>query len=95
MGAYNRDEIIAALEKKGFQRREGSKHTRLELLDSIGNDLGVMTFFSRSRKDVGPGLFASVARQLGLISSEFRRHVGCEISYNVYLNLIKDRGLTK
>ena len=92
MAGRKRNEIIAALCKKGFTQLEGAKHLKLLHIGEDGFRTGIYTVFSRGAADLSDKTLAGIARQLRLTSAEFRRFVDCEVSASGYLEILRKKG---
>lgn len=91
--ARNSREIDRALCAKGFAVREQKRHRRYFFYLGDGRKSGVSTSMSRtSRRSVGQGLVAFMAKDCRLTNQEFERLIDCPLSQEQYENLLKDRG---
>ena len=86
-----REKIRAALEKKGFKRKN-TDHDYYSLFVN-GKKQNVYTKLSRAPKykDYGDELLAQVSRQLGLTKKELADFVDCFLEHGPYVELLKQR----
>ena len=81
-----RKAVLKALEKKGFERREGSTHTMLQYINSDGQRTAIRTQVSRGTqyKSLGSPRIASMAMQCGISKKDFLAFVDCSLSQEKY-----------
>jgi len=89
-------DIQKALKKKGFQKKEGGRHTKY-ILYVNGKKTRVITVFSRGRnkKELGDDLIKRIMKQLHFNNEEdkFRDFVECPLTYEDYLELLREKGI--
>ena len=80
-----RGEVEAALERKGFERREGD-HSQFRYHTESGQLTRVRTMTSHGRRsaDIGDSVVSLMARQCRLSVRQFRRLVDCSLSRGAY-----------
>jgi hypothetical protein len=82
--------IRKALLNKGFEEKEGSKHT-LYVLIVNGRKSAVFTRLSRGETEANSWLQDKMADQLHLSNKEFSDLVNCPLGYDQYLNLLREQ----
>lgn len=88
-------DVQRALEKKGFQKKEGGRHTKY-ILYVEGKKTRIITVFSRSRdkKELGNDLLRRIKKQLHLEENEmFQDFVECPLTYEDYLSVLRQNGV--
>ena len=89
-------DIQKALEKKGFQKKEGKRHMKY-ILHVNGKKKRVLTIFSRGRdkKKLGDDLIRRIMKQLHFDNDKdkFRDFVECPLTYEDYLELLREKGI--
>ena len=91
--ARNSREIDRALRAKGFAVREQKRHRRYFFYFGDGSKSGISTSMSRtSKRSVGQGLAAFMAKDCRLTNQEFERLIDCPLSQAQYENLLRERG---
>ncbi|MBC7108984.1 MAG: type II toxin-antitoxin system HicA family toxin [Methanomassiliicoccales archaeon] len=87
-------EIKKALEKKGFIKEEGKKHTKF-ILHINGKKKRVMTIFSRGRdkQELGEELIKRIMKQLRFENDrdKFKDFVECPMSKNDYIHYLREK----
>ena len=80
-----RGEVEAALERKGFERREGA-HAQFRYRTESGRLTRVRTMTSHGRRgaDIRDSTVGLMARQCCLSIRQFRRLVDCSLSRGAY-----------
>ncbi len=86
-------EIEAALEAKGFQRKN-SDHKRFHLYVD-GRKTSVYTFLSHGKSEYDAVLLGFVAKQLKLPRKQLDRLLDCPMSYEEYLEHLTDTGILR
>ncbi|WP_054839707.1 type II toxin-antitoxin system HicA family toxin [Thermococcus sp. JCM 11816] len=87
-------DVQRALEKKGFQKKEGGRHTKY-ILYVEGKKTRVITVFSRGRdkKELGNDLLRRIKKQLHLEEDDmFQDFVECPLTYEDYLSVLRQKG---
>ena len=89
-----RGDVEAALERKGFVRREGD-HAHFTYCTERGVVTGVRTKTSHGRKgvDIGDRLLSRMAKQCRLSNHQFRDFVDCSLSRRGYEHALAARGV--
>lgn len=92
MAALERTDVVASLLKKGFEEGPGD-HDYLKLIVG-GRYTGIYTKVSRGSKyrTLGDALVGQMARQVKLKKAEFVDLVGCAISGEQYLAILRRQG---
>ncbi|BAD84560.1 hypothetical protein TK0371 [Thermococcus kodakarensis KOD1] len=88
-------DVQRALEKKGFQKKEGGRHTKY-ILYVEGKKTRVITVFSRGRdkKELGNDLLRRIKKQLHLEEDDmFQDFVECPLTYEDYLSVLRQKGV--
>lgn len=88
-------DIQKALTKKGFQKKEGNRHTKY-ILYVNGKKTRVMTVFSRGKdkKELGDDLVRRIQKQLHLEDPQkFEDLVNCPLSYQAYIAHLQQKGI--
>ena len=80
-----RRDVEAALERKGFERREGA-HSLFTYHTVRGTETRVRTMISHGKRsaDIRPSTASLMARQCYLSNRQFRRLVDCSLSRRDY-----------
>lgn len=88
-------DIQKALRRKGFQKKEGGRHTKYVLYVD-GKKTRVMTVFSRGKdkKDLGDNLIKRIKKQLHFDDeNKFQDFVKCPLTYEEYINMLHQKGI--
>lgn len=83
-------EVMSALEKKGFVRRD-AKHVFFHLLVD-GRKTKIWTKVSHGEREISDNLFALMARQLLLSTKQLRQLVECPLSQAEYVTELRKGG---
>lgn len=83
-------DIARSLLRKGFREDRSGDHRRFAHVHE-GRLTGVETMISHGEGEVGAPLVAAMSRQLRLSKKEFRSLVGCSLSGDGYVALLRDR----
>lgn len=80
-----RRDVEAALQRKGFERREGD-HSLFTYHTERGKETSVRTMTSHGRRgaDIHDSVASMMARQCCLSNQQFRRFVDCSLSRRDY-----------
>ena len=81
--------VAANLTSKGFTTLE-SDHTFYRLFVD-GKNTGIRTKISHGEKEIHDGLLAQMAKQTKLIKKEFLELVDCPLTFERYLELLRNR----
>lgn len=87
-----RDDMLANLVRKGFERAEtGDHHQLFYLTMSDGKRTRLPTKISRSssHRDVSDNNLSNMARQVGLTSKQFLALVDCPLSREQFEHIIR------
>lgn len=93
--AIERKAVLKALRKKGFREDSARDHIWYHLYVDDKKSL-VATRVSRGKarhRDLGDDLVWSMARQLHLSVSDFKRFVSCTISAERYVEILRAAGV--
>ncbi len=74
----------------GFERRMG-RHQIYVL--TIGGQQVVRTLISHGAREIGDGLMAAMARQMGITLSQLKRIVAGKLDRDAYYRLLEEQGL--
>ncbi|NJE75964.1 type II toxin-antitoxin system HicA family toxin [Thermococcus sp. ES12] len=88
-------DIQKALKKKGFQKKEGGRHTKY-ILYVDGKKTRIMTVFSRGKdkKELGDDLIKRIKKQLHFDDpKKFEDFVKCPLTYEDYLTILQQKGI--
>ena len=87
-------EVKKALEKKGFKKEPGKRHTKY-ILYVNGRKKRVMTILSRGRdkKELGEELIRRIMKQLHFNNDKdkFQAFIECPMSGNDYIHYLKQK----
>ncbi len=83
-------DVIAGLERKGFQRKEND-HTFLHLWVD-GKKTPVYTKVSHGEREIGDKLLAMMARQTRLVRRDFLNLVDCPLKFDEYVAILRKDG---
>jgi trans-2-enoyl-CoA reductase len=91
----DRSVLVAVLEAKGFKVREGDHSFYSLYVD--GKKTSVFTKISHgsSYKVYSDSLLGFVKKQMSLTSEELRQYIECTISYDMYVQILKEKGRIK
>ena len=80
-----RSDVEAALERKGFERREGD-HSQFTYRTERGRKTSVRTMTSHGRRsaDIRDSVVSLMARQCHLSNRQFKRLVDCSLCRGAY-----------
>lgn len=94
MSDRDRADIHKALVSKGFIEITGTNHD-LFILEVEGKKTQVSTFTSRGSKykSYGTNLLGAMKQQLKLTSSELLQLIDCPLTYDRYIELLKERSI--
>lgn len=82
MTVFKANNVSAALEKKGFERRSGNvNHCRYEFYGN-GRPAGVTTCLSHTRQEITGDFLAWMAKEMYLSKEEFDGMITCKIGYD-------------
>jgi len=88
-----RDEIEAALKKKGFVLNDGDhRYFRLHV-DGRATAIFTKTSHGNKYKTLGDALVAAMAKQLKLTKKQFGDLVDCRMSGDAYLQALHDQSI--
>jgi len=90
MTVFSTRELRAALEKKGFKRRNG--HHTFYTLYVNGKKTSIRTKISHGSRDYGPNLLRQIGRQLRLSSRDLEDFVKCPLTEEVYIQKLLEEG---
>ena len=88
ISARRMDEILVNV--LGFERRMG-KHQIYVL--SIGGRQVARTLISHGAREIGDGLMAVMARQMGITLSQLKQIIAGKLDREAYYRLLGERGL--
>ncbi|KYK38562.1 MAG: hypothetical protein AYK18_16985 [Theionarchaea archaeon DG-70] len=82
--------IRSALNSKGFERTEGSKHEIYSM--RVDGRVAVSTVLSRgsSRRETGKKLISKMAKQLQMSNQQFIDYIDCAYTFEEYYHFIKE-----
>lgn len=88
-----RDDIEAALLRKGFQQKN-TDHSYFHFFNKNGEKTIVYTktSYGSKYKTLGPPLIAKMARQCRLTKSQFQQLVECTLSHESYEKILNENG---
>jgi hypothetical protein len=88
-----RDDVEAALERKGFVRKDDKDHRKFHFWTSDRRKTAIWTKTSRGTdyKTLQDGLIAMMAKQMKLTKKEFGDFVACDIERGRYEELLAER----
>ena len=93
MAERKSSDIESALMKKGFEKRDGAKHT---IFTYRHQGLTTPIFIKLSRgsgyKNIGDSLLAQISKQVRLTKQHFLRLVDCPMSAEEYKNVLRSSG---
>jgi hypothetical protein len=96
MAERKSSEIESALLKKGFDRRDGSKHT---IFTYSHQNLTTPIYTKLSRgsgyKSIGDSLLGQMSKQVRLTNQNFLRFIDCPMSAEEYKNALRSSGFLK
>jgi len=89
----SRRDIESALERKGFQRREGD-HSRFvyHTTDGKKTPIRTMTSHGSGGRSIGDPLLGQMARQCHLTKSDFLDLVDCPLDRDRFEAKVRERG---
>ena len=87
-----RRDVLTNLEHKGFEKKEGKKHTVLIYHNKEGKKTVINTIVSRGTKckSLGNDLVGTMAKQCGLTTPQFVSLIDCSMSRDDYDHLVKE-----
>ena len=87
--------IDSALCKKGFRRNVSHDHVYYFLIDSTGNDVGIVTKISHGMggSTIGVPLISAMSRQLHLSKQQFLDFIDCTLTEEQYRTILREQGL--
>ncbi len=85
--------VMAALEKKGFQKREND-HTFFHLYVG-GKKTIVFTKVSHGEKEIPDKLLGVMARQLKIKKKQFLDLIDCPLTEEKYLEILRQAGIVE
>ena len=90
-----RDDVEAALERKGFRRNEQKDHRKFHYWTASAKKTAIWTKTSRGTayKMLYDELISQMAKQMKLTKQEFDQFVACDIEQTEYEQLLAERGL--
>jgi hypothetical protein len=90
-----RDDVEAALERKGFRVDEDKDHRKFHFWTSNKKKTAIWTKTSRGSdyKMLQDGLIAAMAKQIKLSKGQFVDFVACDLGQAEYEELLSERGL--
>ncbi|VUT26866.1 MAG: hypothetical protein MASP_01745 [Candidatus Methanolliviera sp. GoM_asphalt] len=92
MGIKTR-KIGSALEKKGFLKKEGGRHTIYYFVVN-GKRIGIHTELSRGIKEYSRGLLSAMHKQLKFNNiSELEDFIECPLSKDDYIDILKRKNI--
>lgn len=96
MGSLKVKEVISNIQKKGFKEaiNKSIDHKWFEFWHE-GKLTRARTKFSHGEKEIGDSLISLIARQLYLTGNQFKLFVQCDISYEQYAKILKEKGFIK
>jgi hypothetical protein len=91
-GALEREDVEAALKKKGFAEENDGDHKYFRLCIE-GRYTGIFTKTSRGTKHrtIGPDNVTAMAKQVKLTAKAFRALVECSLTGESYVNELRQR----
>ena len=91
--ARNARDVDRSLRAKGFAVREQKRHRRYFFFLEDGSKSPISTSMSRtSKRSVGGGLAAFMAKDCRLTNQEFEQLIDCPLSQEGFEDLLRDRG---
>ena len=87
MAVLKKKVVDAALQEKGFNREEGSKHIKFKYR-TAGNRL-FTTVMSRGAREIDNKNIGNMARQCGINSQQFKELIDCTLTQEEYEDLAK------
>lgn len=92
-----REDIVKALQTKGFEVQQGSRDHDFLFFSHAGKRQPVFTKVSRGRnyKTVGDPLLAKMSRQLHLTRKEFDRLVDCPMTLEEFTGHLVKAGVLR
>ncbi len=93
MNQRKRDDVVAALAKKGFIQ-SNNDHMKLTYVNSVGKKTQVWTKISRgsSHRDITVSNLSRMASQCKLSNSDFERLLDCPLSRENYEDMLVSQG---
>lgn len=89
--AKDRKDVEAALERKGFLRKEGDHH-RFIYYSKAGLKTKVLTKTSHSHRQIADGILSQMAKQCGLTNKLFGDLIDCPLSRDAYEEMLIQAG---
>jgi len=83
-------DVEAALQKKGFKRREGKDAYYHLYVD--GKKTPIFTKISHGEKEIHDGLLGAMSRQMQLSKRQFGDFVDCPLTMEAYILLLRQSG---
>ena len=89
-----RRKVERTLERKGFVRSEGAKHSLFiyVTLSGMKSSVRISTSRGKGKEDIGDPLISDMARQCKLRKREFERLIDCSLSREDYEKTLVDNG---
>lgn len=94
MNPRKRDDVSAALAKKGFAQ-SNNDHMKFTYFNSIGKKTQVWTKISRGsgHKDITVSNLSRMARQCKLSNTDFERLLDCPLDRDTYEDMLISHGI--
>lgn len=94
--SVKRKDLKKSLSKKGFEKIEGSNHTKYFFYYQ-GKKTSVFTILSRGsgHKTYGQSLLGRMSKQLKLTNSQFEDLIECPLKKKDYIKILKQRRVIK
>lgn len=93
MASLKIKQIESALQKKGFQRdTRGRDHIFFRFYYN-GKLSSVQTHYSHGETEIRDPLISKMAKQINLNKDQFFTFVECHINENMYIEILKEKGV--
>lgn len=94
MASLRARDVEAALERKGFRKRDGH-HAFFVYYTANNQKTGVRTKMSHGENEIGNKLIGAMARQCRLAKEDFKRLIECPLSRDEYEAILVAAGDVK
>jgi len=90
----DRDDVCAALERKGFHQTDADHHKIFLYYTKEGKKTSIRTRVSRGSKyrRIDDALIAQMAKQLNLSKSQFIEFIECTLTQKKFENYLRKQG---
>jgi len=89
LGVIKKDELVGALEKKGF-KRENRDHIFFFFYVN-GRKTSIRTMVSHNDKMINDWLQTRIAKQMGITKPELDKFVECSMTQDIYCDVLVER----